>query len=70
MRDVAYGSPMKLGYMILYVKDVPVSVAFYEEAIGLKRRVLHEAGLCAEMETGATTLSFAAIGPAKSNLPC
>lgn len=61
---------MKFGYVILYVKDVPASVVFYEEAFGLKRRLLHEAGLYAEMETGATTLSFAAIGLAKSNLPC
>jgi lactoylglutathione lyase len=68
--EVAYGYPMKLGYVILYVKDVAASVAFYEEAFGLKRRLLHEAGLYAEMETGATTLSFAATGLAKSNLPC
>jgi catechol 2,3-dioxygenase-like lactoylglutathione lyase family enzyme len=61
---------MKLGYMILYVKDVAGSVAFYEEAFGLKRRFIHEAGMYAEMDTGATTLSFAANGLAKSNLPC
>jgi lactoylglutathione lyase len=61
---------MKLGYVILYVKDVVASVLFYEEAFGLKRRFIHDAGLYAEMETGATTLSFAAIGLAKSNLPC
>lgn len=61
---------MKLGYVILYVKDVPGSIVFYEEAFGLKRRFLHEAGLYAEMDTGATTLSFAAYGLAKSNLPC
>jgi catechol 2,3-dioxygenase-like lactoylglutathione lyase family enzyme len=56
--------------MILYVKDVAGSVAFYEEAFGLKRRFIHEAGMYAEMDTGATTLSFAANGLAKSNLPC
>ena len=61
---------MKFGYVILYVKDVSGSVAFYEEAFGLKRRFIHEAGLYAEMDTGATTLSFAAYGLAKSNLPC
>ncbi len=61
---------MKLGYVILYVKDVAGSVAFYEEAFGLERRFVHEAGMYAEMETGATTLSFAANGLAKSNLPC
>lgn len=61
---------MKLGYVILYVKDVPRSVVFYEEAFGLKRRFVHEAGMYAEMDTGSTTLSFAANGLAKSNLPC
>jgi lactoylglutathione lyase len=61
---------MKLGYVILYVKDVSGSIVFYEEAFGLKRRFVHEAGLYAEMDTGATTLSFAAYGLAKSNLPC
>ena len=60
---------MKLGYAILYVKDVPRSVAFYEDAFGLGRRFVHEAGLYAEMDTGATTLAFAANGLAKSNLP-
>ncbi len=61
---------MKFGYTILYVKDVPRSVAFYEDAFGLSRRFVHEAGLYAEMDTGSTTLSFAAYGLAKSNLPC
>lgn len=61
---------MKLGYVILYVKDVAASVAFYEEAFGLNRRFIHDAGLYAEMETGATRLAFAANGLAKSNLPC
>lgn len=61
---------MKLGYTILYVKDVPRAVAFYEDAFGLSRKFVHEAGMYAEMDTGATTLSFAAFGLAKSNLPC
>ncbi len=60
---------MKLGYTILYVKDVPRAVAFYEDAFGLSRRFVHEEGMYAEMDTGATTLSFAAFGLAKSNLP-
>ncbi len=61
---------MKLGYTILYVKDVPRSVAFYEDAFGLGRRFVHEAGMYAEMDTGTTALAFAANGLAKSNLPC
>lgn len=61
---------MKFGFVMLYVKDVPASIAFYEEAFALKRRFVHEAGLYGEMDTGATTLSFAAKGLAKTNLPC
>lgn len=61
---------MKFGYTIVYVKDVPRSVAFYEDAFGLGRRFVHEAGLYAEMNTGGTILAFAANGLAKSNLPC
>ncbi len=61
---------MKLGYTILYVQDVPRSVAFYEDAFGLNRKFVHEAGMYAEMDTGGTTLSFAANGLAKSNLAC
>jgi len=61
---------MKFGYTMLYVKDVPRAVAFYEDAFGLSRRFVHEAGMYAEMDTGATTLAFAANGLAKSNLPC
>lgn len=61
---------MKFGYTILYVKDVPRSVAFYEDAFGIGRKFVHEAGMYAEMDTGGTTLAFAANGLAKSNLPC
>jgi lactoylglutathione lyase len=50
---------MKFGYVILYVPDVAKAVAFYEEAFGLVRRFVHEAGEYAEMETGTTALAFA-----------
>ena len=50
---------MKLGYTILYVDDVPATLAAWEAAFGLSRRFLHESGSYAELETGATTLSFA-----------
>lgn len=49
---------MRLGYVILYVPDVPAAVAFYEKAFRLKARFVHESGY-AEMETGATALGFA-----------
>ena len=51
---------MRFGYTILYVRDVQASVEFYERGLGLERRLLHESGQYAEMETGATALAFAA----------
>ena len=51
---------MKLGYTILYVPDVAASLAFHEQAFGLKRRFLHESGTYGELDTGTTTLAFAA----------
>jgi len=48
---------MRLGYLLLYVADVPKTVEFYERAFGLTRKMVHETGY-AEMETGATTLGF------------
>jgi len=50
---------MRLGYIIIYVKDVLETVTFYEEAFGLKRRFIHESGAYAELETGNTALTFA-----------
>ncbi len=51
---------MKLGYTIVYVPDVAASLAFFESAFGLQRKFLHESGTYGEMNTGETTLSFAA----------
>lgn len=50
---------MRLGYVILYVQDVPGTVAFYEQAFGVTRRFVHESGRYAELETGGTALAFA-----------
>lgn len=58
---------MKLGYVILYVQDVPATIAFYEKAFGLKRRFLHESNQYGEMETGTTALAFASEDMAGSN---
>jgi catechol 2,3-dioxygenase-like lactoylglutathione lyase family enzyme len=51
---------MKLGYTIVYVPDVAASLQFFEQAFGLRRRFLHESGTYGELDTGETTLSFAA----------
>ena len=60
---------MNFAYTILYVSDVSRTVSFYEKAFGLKKRFIHESGDYAEMETGATTLSFTSNELAQSNLP-
>lgn len=53
---------MRLAYTILYVDDVTETLAFYERAFGLARRILVEGGDFGELETGATTLAFASLG--------
>jgi lactoylglutathione lyase len=59
---------MKLGYTIIYVKDVAAALAFFEKAFGLTRRFLHESGY-GELCTGETTLAFAAHALGEKNLP-
>ena len=54
---------VSLGYVILYVKDVSASVAFYEQAFGLTRRFFHEENGkgYGELETGAARLAFVSV---------
>lgn len=59
---------LKFGYTILYVKEVEATVEFYERAFGLRRRFVHETKQYAELETGATALSFASNELARNNL--
>jgi lactoylglutathione lyase len=62
---------ISLGYVILYVKNVPAALAFYEEAFGLTKRFLHEDGahVYGELETGATRLAFASFELASTHFP-
>jgi lactoylglutathione lyase len=60
---------MRFGYTILYVRDVAASLEFYERAFGQARRLLHESGHYAELDTGAITLAFASRELAADNLP-
>jgi len=60
---------MKLGYTILYVSHVEASLSFFEQAFGLTRKFLHESGTYGELDTGATTLSFAAHELGDANFP-
>jgi len=59
-----------LGYVILYVKDVSATLAFYEKAFGLARRFFHDDNGKAygELETGATRLAFASLALAEEHL--
>ena len=58
---------MKLGYIIIYVKDLKATVAFYKKAFGIKCKFIHPKNDYAEMETGATSLAFASEVLAKQN---
>ncbi len=58
---------MKLGYTLLYVPDVPATLAFYEKAFGLERAFLHESNSYAELKTGETRLGFVSLEVASGN---
>ena len=60
---------MKFGYTILYVSDVAASLSFFEKAFGFPCRFLHESGSYGELETGATTLAFAAHALGEMHFP-
>jgi len=61
------GITMKFGYTIVYVPDVAASLSFFEQAFGFSTRFLHESKTYGELETGDTTLSFAAHELASMN---
>ncbi|MDR0212545.1 MAG: VOC family protein [Comamonas sp.] len=60
---------MKLGYTIIYVPDVSASLDFFHRAFGISRRFLHESGTYGELDTGQTTLAFAAHELGELNFP-
>jgi lactoylglutathione lyase len=60
---------MKFGYTIIYVPDVSASMEFFTHAFGIEPRFLHESGMYGELETGETTLAFAAHDLGKMNFP-
>src|SRR5688500_12364608 len=51
---------MEFGYTIIYVNDVQQTMDFYLRAFGIEIKFLHESTLYVEMQTGQTTLAFAA----------
>jgi catechol 2,3-dioxygenase-like lactoylglutathione lyase family enzyme len=60
---------MRFGYTIIYVPDVAASLAFFEKAFGFRPRFRHESGDYGELNTGETTLAFAAHRLGAMNLP-
>lgn len=60
---------MKLGYVIAYVPDVAKSLTFFSQAFGFEQRFLHESGTYGELDTGGTTLAFAAHELGDANFP-
>ncbi|MDF2380876.1 VOC family protein [Nostoc ellipsosporum NOK] len=59
---------IKFAYTIFYVKDVEKTIAFYEKVFDLQRRFVSPDNDYGELQTGATTLSFASNTLAESNL--
>jgi uncharacterized glyoxalase superfamily protein PhnB len=59
---------VQFAYTILYVKDVTKTISFYEKAFGFKRKFIAPGNEYGELMTGATTLSFASVQLAATNL--
>jgi lactoylglutathione lyase len=60
---------MRLGYTILYVRDVLAAADFYERAFGLEPGYVAPEGHYAELKTGTTKLAFVTHEQAGPNLP-
>lgn len=61
--------PARLGWVIVYVPDVPEAIAFYERAFGLARTFVAEGGEFGQLDTGTTALAFASTALADGNFP-
>jgi lactoylglutathione lyase len=59
---------IKFAYTILYVKDVRKTLDFYKNAFGLEERFISEDASYGELDCGETTLSFASLKLAATNL--
>ena len=59
---------IKFAYTILYVQDVTKAISFYENAFGFTRKFVTTENDYGELLVGETTLSFASITLAESNL--
>ncbi|AEA44887.1 VOC family protein [Fluviicola taffensis] len=59
---------IKFAYTILYVSDVKRTAEFYSKTFGFEVRFIAPGDEYAELNTGTTTLSFASLSLANSNL--
>lgn len=59
---------IKYSYTIMYVADVEATVKFYEEAFGFVRKFVTPEQDYGELVSGETTIAFAHIDLALSNL--
>jgi len=59
---------IKFAYTILYVQDVEKTIAFYEKAFGFTKKFITPDNSYGELLMGETTLSFASVTLASSNL--
>jgi predicted enzyme related to lactoylglutathione lyase len=60
---------MRLGWVIVYVKDPPATREFYMRAFGLQGGFVAPSDTYAELDTGATRLAFAAYSLGDGNFP-
>lgn len=58
---------IQYAYTILYVKDVPKTIAFYNKAFGFEQKLLTPENDYGEIVSGSTTLAFANLELGKSN---
>ncbi|TMM53612.1 VOC family protein [Maribacter algarum] len=58
---------IQYAYTILYVKDVPRTMEFYNKAFGFKQKLLTPENDYGEIESGSTTIAFANFELGNSN---
>lgn len=52
---------MRLKYTILYVENVLETLSIYQQAFGLRQKMLHDSGDYAELDTGTTSLALSSL---------
>jgi len=58
---------IQYAYTLLYVKDVPSTMDFYQKVFGFKEKLLTPEKDYGELESGGTTLAFANFDLGRSN---